>query len=154
MLHQFAQTYSSCVEQPVQCLFFAIAAVHNYLLFSGNGKDAYAHSPPPATPTFVAIDDKYADWWYINLVTLLIVPKSSPFYVLFKVIQNLVIYGNNISPRYFSPSFQLYYNHAWSSHLSWLFWWNSHFLLWQVDDFVLAIPFENTAVKIYTTIGE
>ena len=32
-------------------------------LFSGDAKDAYAHFSPPETPTFVQIDDAYADWY-------------------------------------------------------------------------------------------
>jgi len=58
-----ASTYSSCVEQPVQQLFFALAARENYQVYGGDAQDAYAHSPPPETPTFVSIDDAYADWY-------------------------------------------------------------------------------------------
>ena len=43
VLHQFTQTYSSCVEQPVQQLFFALAAQMNYRVYGGDAKDAYAH---------------------------------------------------------------------------------------------------------------
>lgn len=67
-LHALARTYSSCVEQPIQRLFLALAAIENNLLFSGDAKDAYAHSPPPDIPTFVSIDAAYADWyeWKFN----------------------------------------------------------------------------------------
>ena len=63
LLHAIASTYSSCVEQPVQRLFFALTAILNYKLYAGDAKDAYAHSPPPEVPTFVAIDGQYADWY-------------------------------------------------------------------------------------------
>jgi hypothetical protein len=62
-LHAVAATYSSCVEQPVQRLFFALAARLSYRVFGGDAQDAFAHSPGPTVPTFVHIDDAYADWY-------------------------------------------------------------------------------------------
>jgi hypothetical protein len=63
MLHQVASTCSSCVEQPVQRLFFALAAANDMKVYGGDAQDALAHSPPPATPTCIIIDDAYADWY-------------------------------------------------------------------------------------------
>jgi hypothetical protein len=63
MLHALAKTYSSCVDQPIQRLFFDLAPKFNLRVYGGDAKDAFAHSPPPAMPTFVAIDDAYADWY-------------------------------------------------------------------------------------------
>jgi hypothetical protein len=62
-LHALAETYASCVEQPVSCLFFALAAALNYLVYGGNVQDAFAHSPAPKIPTFVRIDDAFAEWY-------------------------------------------------------------------------------------------
>ena len=45
MLHALASTYSSCVEHPIQRLFFAIAAELNLRIYGDDAKDAYAHSP-------------------------------------------------------------------------------------------------------------
>ena len=44
-------------------MFIAMSAKLGHGLFSGDAKDAYAHSLPPETPTFVQIDDAYADWY-------------------------------------------------------------------------------------------
>jgi len=63
LLHDIASTYSSCVEQPVQQRFLALAARENYRVYGGDAQDAYAHSPPPETPTFVSIDNAYANWY-------------------------------------------------------------------------------------------
>ena len=63
MLHALASTYSSCVEHPIQRLFFAIAAELNLRIYGGDAKDAYAHSPGPSIPTYVSIDDQYSDWY-------------------------------------------------------------------------------------------
>ena len=40
-------------------MFIALSAQLGHGLFSGDAKDAFAHSPPPETPTFVQIDDTY-----------------------------------------------------------------------------------------------
>ena len=63
MLHALASTYSSCVEHPIQRLFFAIATDQHLWIYGGDAKDAYAHSPGPEIPTFVSIDDQYSDWY-------------------------------------------------------------------------------------------
>ena len=63
-LHGITSTYSSCNKQPIQRLFFAlITTLKGYLIYGGDAKDAYAHSPPPSIPTFVFIDDQYAEWY-------------------------------------------------------------------------------------------
>ena len=62
LLHELAQTYSSCVEHPIQCLFFAIAANLN-LKDGGDTKDAVAHSPGPKMNTYLAINVTYAEWY-------------------------------------------------------------------------------------------
>ena len=62
-LHAVASTYSSCVEQPIFRLFTAISALKGYKIYGGDAQDAYAHSPPPEHPTYVSIDDQYAEWY-------------------------------------------------------------------------------------------
>jgi hypothetical protein len=62
-LHAMAETYASCVKQPVSCLFLALSAALNYVIYGGNAQDAFAHSPAPKVPTFICINDAYADWY-------------------------------------------------------------------------------------------
>ena len=64
ILHALAMTYSSCVEHPIQRLFFAISAQLNLKVYGGDAKDAYAHSPGSHIPTYMSIDDAYAEWHY------------------------------------------------------------------------------------------
>jgi hypothetical protein len=59
-----AETYASCIEQPVFQLFLALSASLNYLIFGGDAQDAFAHSPAPTVPRYVAIDDAYSDWYF------------------------------------------------------------------------------------------
>ena len=63
LLHALAKTHSSCVEQPIQRQFLALAAEQNFLLFGGDAKDAFAHSPAPEVPTFMMIDNQYYEWY-------------------------------------------------------------------------------------------
>ena len=44
-------------------MFIALSALLGHSLFVGDTKDVFAHSPPPELPTFVQIDDAYADWY-------------------------------------------------------------------------------------------
>ena len=86
--HAIEKTYSSCVKQPVQRLFIALSALMGHCLFGGDAKDAFAHSPPPERPTFVQINDAWADWYEntfgmkINMIEAL----SYLCHMLFKVI--------------------------------------------------------------------
>ena len=63
ILHGLISTYSSCVEQPIQRMFLSLAASLGYNVYGGDALDAFAHSPPPVVPTYVSIDDAYADWY-------------------------------------------------------------------------------------------
>jgi hypothetical protein len=63
ILHGTAKTYASCIEQPCMRLFFALASLYGLSIYGADATNAFANSPPPAVPTFVAIDDAYADWY-------------------------------------------------------------------------------------------
>jgi hypothetical protein len=63
-LHQFAQTYASCIEQPCMRLFFALAAVHMLIVSFGDTTNAFQQSPPPTRKCHLYIDDAYASWYH------------------------------------------------------------------------------------------
>lgn len=63
---KLANTYSSCIEQPIMRLFFAICANEGYSVIKVDATNAYANSPPPDQPTFVYIDEQYADWYAVT----------------------------------------------------------------------------------------
>jgi hypothetical protein len=65
-LHAVASTYSSCVEQPIQQLFFALSAQEEFQVYGGDAVDAYAHSPPSPHATYVAVDDAYIEWFHLQ----------------------------------------------------------------------------------------
>jgi hypothetical protein len=60
---KLANTYSSCIEQPCMRMFFALCAHEGFIALKVDATNAYANSPPPDQPTFVYIDDQYADWY-------------------------------------------------------------------------------------------
>jgi hypothetical protein len=47
-------------------LFFAICANEGYFVIKVDATNAYANSPPPDQPTFVYIDEQYADWYAVT----------------------------------------------------------------------------------------
>jgi hypothetical protein len=63
-LHQFAQTYASCIEQPCMRLFFALAAIYGLIITFGDTSNAFQQSPPPTRKCYLYIDDAYASWYY------------------------------------------------------------------------------------------
>jgi Reverse transcriptase (RNA-dependent DNA polymerase) len=62
-LHGEAKTYASCVEQPCMRVYFALCAADGLIVYGADAANAFANSPPPQVPTFVAIDDAYHDWY-------------------------------------------------------------------------------------------
>jgi hypothetical protein len=44
-------------------LFLSLAANLNLKIYGGDAKDAYGHSPGPEIPTYMTIDDAYAEWY-------------------------------------------------------------------------------------------
>jgi hypothetical protein len=62
-LHQFAETYASCIEQPCMRMFFAIAAARGLIIHTGDCTNAYANADSPTHPTFLGVDEAYSDWF-------------------------------------------------------------------------------------------
>jgi hypothetical protein len=154
MLHQIASTYSSCVEQPIQRLFFALAANLGYSVYGGDAQDAYAHSPPPDTPTFVQIDDAYAEWYFARrgkrIDRSLVLPVQH------------ALQGHPESGRLWESTInkilscdQLQFTSTTHSRTIYSTAFEGHqvLLLRQVDDFALACPNETIAKTIYDIIG-
>ena len=63
---KLANTYLSCIEQPIMRLFFAICAKEGYFVIKVDATNAFANSPPPDQPTFVYIDKQYTDWYAVT----------------------------------------------------------------------------------------
>ena len=62
-VHSNTDTYASCLEHPIFRLFVALSATENLTIYGGDAKDAFAHAPAPTQPTFMRIDDAFAEWY-------------------------------------------------------------------------------------------
>jgi hypothetical protein len=153
MLHAIAMTYSSCVEHPIQRLFFAISAQLNLKIYGGDAKDAYAHSPGPAIPTYITIDDQYADWYKytygkeVDRSKVLPVrralqghPESGRLWETH--INKILVNMGFITTTHDKTIYKTTYNGE------------TVYMLRQVDDFALACKQEETAKAIYKHIGQ
>ena len=155
VLHGIASTYSSCVEQPVQRLFFALAAQMNYTVYGGDAIDAYAHSPPPETPTFVSIDDAYVDWYEARFKRKLDRSKVLPvLHALQGHPESGTLWEKHITAILKSPGLDFRGTTHDRSIYSATMNGAPVLLLRQVDDFALAVPNEAMAQDIYGKIGK
>jgi hypothetical protein len=66
-LHNYGRTYASCVEQPCQRLFFAVAASQNKLVTFADTTNAFQQSPPSTEQFYLEIDDAYTSWYLKRL---------------------------------------------------------------------------------------
>ena len=57
------ETYANCVDQTSSCLFYAIAAAENLLVFGSDVSNAFAEAPPPKQGFFIRPDRAFHEWW-------------------------------------------------------------------------------------------
>ena len=158
LLHSIALTYSSCVEHPIQRLFLAIAASLNLKIYGGDAKDAYGHSPGPEIPTFMSIDDAYAEWYEekygekIDRRKVLPVrkalqghPESGRLWE--RHITGILEKMGFRSTTHDKTIYRLEYLHKDTET------YETIYMLRQVDDFAMACKDETTAKKLYEEIG-
>jgi len=62
-VHSTTSTYAPCLGHPVFWLFIAPCAADNLTIYSGDAKDAFAHSLGPSMPTFMKFDNAFRDWY-------------------------------------------------------------------------------------------
>ena len=154
VLHRIAHTYSSCVEQPIQRMFFALAAEMGYRVYGGDAKDAYAHSPPPERPTFCEIDDAYAEWYKfrfgVDIDRTMVLPVQHALQGhpesgrLWETHINAILTSTEFRFRSTTHDRSIYRGVCDGTTI---------LLLRQVDDFALAVPSEEMARAIYDRIG-
>ena len=61
---QINKTYSACVDQVANRIFWSISSSLNNIICGIDIVNGYAHAPPPDIPTYLVIDDQYADWYF------------------------------------------------------------------------------------------
>lgn len=151
-LRQMVSTWSSCVELPIQRLFLGIAASKSLKLYGGDAKDAYAHSPASETPTYLSIDNQYADWYKhkykkdIDRRKVLPIkralqghPESGKQWM--HHIDKILVKIGFLKAKHDHSIYKMEHSEG------------TIYLLRQVDDFVLACRYESTSVDLYNQIG-
>ena len=155
VLHGIASTYSSCVEQPVQRLFFALSAQMGHKVCGGDAQDAYAHSPPPETPTFVSIDDACAEWYEQRFNKPIDRTKVLPIlHALQGHPESGRLWEHHINGILKSAEFGFKSTTHDRSIYSAVIEGERVLLLRQVDDFALACSNEPLAERLYARIGQ
>jgi hypothetical protein len=143
------------LNKPIQRMFFALAANLGYSVYGGDAQDAYAHSPPPETPTFVQIDDAYAEWYFarynIQIDRKLVLPVQHALQGhpesgrLWEATINRILSSTPLQFKSTTHS-RTIYSTTFDGH--------QILLLRQVEDFALACPTESIAKKVYDIIGK
>lgn len=85
-----AETYTTCIEQPICQVFWALVAV-----LAGN---ALAEAPPPVAPFYMKIDDTYESIGQ-NILVIRRSWEDTSYQVStpFKVIRSYLVYGSGTS---------------------------------------------------------
>ena len=63
MVRVLAETYANCVDQTSACLFYAVGAAENLLVFGADVSNAFAEAPPPKQGFFIRSDCAFNEWW-------------------------------------------------------------------------------------------
>ena len=58
-----AETYATCVEQPVCRLYWIMTSSEGYIAMGADPGNAFAEAPPPIQPFYMIIDDQLREWW-------------------------------------------------------------------------------------------
>ena len=154
ILHALAKTYSSCVEHPIQRQFLALAAQQNFLLFGGDAKDAFAHSPAPEVPTYMTIDNQYYDWYFHKFNKRLDRSRVLP---VLRALQGHPesgkLWERHINDILLGPALNFKHTTHDRTIYQTTFNGNKVLLLRMVDDLLLQCEHEETAKAIYKIIG-
>ena len=155
ILHGLISTYSPCVEQPIQRMFFSLSASLGYDVYGGDALDAFDHSPPPVVPTYVSINDAYADWYFWKTGRKIDRSKVLPvLHALQGHPESGKLWESHINSILFSPELNFKCTTHNRTIYSTTFRGVKVLLLRQVDDFALASPDEDMSKAIYDIIGK
>jgi hypothetical protein len=57
------EVYANCVDQTSACLFYAVAAAENLLVFDSDVCNTFAMAPPPKQGFYIRLDRAFNNWW-------------------------------------------------------------------------------------------
>jgi hypothetical protein len=145
-----AETYTTCVEQPIHQLAWAITAGINHIALDCNVSNAFAEVPPPSIPFFMEVNDQFLDWW-VNYLGNDPIPKGWVIPILcnlqghpeapqlwHKHINNILVDDLGFDHTTHEPC--LYFKHYPEHGLI--------LILWQVNDFLISAKTRQIADKV------
>ena len=56
-------TYAAALEQTGSRIFWALSAIHNYIVSGGDASNAFAEANSPKIPLYVRVDTAFKEWW-------------------------------------------------------------------------------------------
>ena len=62
-----AETYATCIEQPICRIFWALTAVLGLVAYGADAGNAFAEAPPPVSPFYMEVDEAYQEYWTQHL---------------------------------------------------------------------------------------
>jgi hypothetical protein len=66
MVRILDETYANCIDQTSFCLFYAVSAAKNMLIFGADVSNAFAKAPPPKQDFFIHPDKAFHEWWVLH----------------------------------------------------------------------------------------
>jgi len=148
------ETYANCVDHTSSCLFHAIAAAENLMIFGSDVSNAFAEAPPPKQGFYFRPDKAFHEWWVKR--------KHRPPIPLGHVIPVLsAMQGHPESPRLWEKHADAFLRELGLTptiHEPWLYSGTVDgiriIFMRQVDDFAIAAPDERTSDILLDMIDE
>ena len=72
--HVLHKTYANCFNQTSSCMFYAIVAMENLLIYGAHVSNAFAEAPPPKQGFYIYPDRAFNEWWVRHLLHPLLEP--------------------------------------------------------------------------------
>ena len=145
-------TYAAALEQTGSRLFWALTAIHNYIVSGGDASNAFAEASAPKAKLFVTIDEVFREW-YSEIEQKPPIPKH---YVL---PVNHALQGHPESPRLWAKKIdsiltELGYKNTTHEPCLYIKTIDGKpiFFLRQVDDFLISTATEQTANEEFDLI--
>ncbi len=151
-----AQTYAAALDQTGARLFWAKAALDNFIILGADASNAFAEAPAPVAPLYVRVDQQYRDWYKATFPDEPPIPKDAVLRVkkalqghpesprLWAKLIDSVIRKLNLRPCAHEPN--LYYTNNYNGT------GKTVLFLRQVDDFAIACENSDLARKVISDI--
>jgi deoxyuridine 5'-triphosphate nucleotidohydrolase len=152
-----AETYAAALDQTGAKIFWAAAALQNFIIIGADASNAFAEAPAPVAPLYVVIDEQYREWHRHRCPNAPEIPTGHVMKVkgalqghpesarLWALLIDKVIRDLNLKPCSHEPN--LYYCSDYNNTGKKLL------FLRQVDDFAVACEDKKLAQEVISAIN-